>query len=182
MPKTTAESVLLEILRQSDGEWTGKTRLFKAFYFAHLYYGSQRPGLLTDWPFARMPQGPGIDKSDELFARLTEGGLLTSEMVHGEGPYPEYRYRLTENGFKSPPVPEDAARAIEKSVLFCKDKSAGQLSQLTHDHSRSWIEGKDGDILNIDIDLIPEEEYVKRQAELRRLETSLADIFQGAPV
>ena len=182
MPKSTAESVLLEILRQADGEWTGKTRLFKAFYFAHLFYGLQRPGLLTDWPIVRMPQGPGIDNSDELFTRLIEGGLLTSEMVHGEGPYSEYRYRLTDQGLRALPVPDDAARAIEKSVLFCKDKSSGQLSQLTHDHSRSWIEGKDGDILDIDIDLISEEEYAKRQAELTRMEATLAGIFQEMPV
>ena len=42
------------------------------------------------------------------------------------------------------------------AVLFCKDKTASQLSQSTHEHSRSWIEGKDSDILNID--LMPEEE------------------------
>ncbi len=180
MPKTTAEVVLLEILRQADGEWIGKTKLFKAFYFAHLYYGFERPGQLTDWPIARMPRGPGIADSAELFGRLFDGGLLTTEMVRGEGPYPEYRYRLTAKGISGPPVPEEVSHAIQMAVLFCKDKTASELSQITHEHSRSWIEGKDGDILNIDIDLIPEEEYAERQAELKRLSSSLADVFQGA--
>ena len=64
------------------------------------------------------------------------------------------------------------------AVLFCKDKTASQLSQSTHEHSRSWIEGKDGDTLNID--LILEEEYAKLRVELDRLSSSLADVFRGA--
>src|SRR4051794_835855 len=75
--KTTAHAVVLEILRQADGEWTGKTKLFKAFYFAHLYYAAERPGALTHWPIARMPQGPGIDNSEGLFSELVRDGLLT---------------------------------------------------------------------------------------------------------
>src|SRR5262249_30621489 len=78
-------------------EWTGKAKLFKAFYFAHLYYANENPGLLTSWPIARLPQGPGIHQSQELFGRLVSEGCLTIEQVH-EGPYPDYRYRLTEKG------------------------------------------------------------------------------------
>src|SRR5262249_11867399 len=82
MARTRAQDVILEILRSADGEWTGKARLFKAFYFAHLYYASERPGRLTDWPIVRMPQGPGIDRSEELFEELKEQGQLISELVH----------------------------------------------------------------------------------------------------
>src|SRR3954447_14758310 len=97
MPRTSARDVILEILRHTDGEWTGKTKLFKAFYFAHLYYANEHPGLLTDWPIARLAQGPGIHNSEQLFADLRQAGCLTVELIH-EGPYPEYRYRLTEQG------------------------------------------------------------------------------------
>src|SRR5437588_9025156 len=107
MPRTRAQDVILEILRHADGEWTGKAKLDKAFYFAHLYFANERPGLLTDWPIARMPQGPSIEKSHELFGELVREGYLTIEQVH-EGPYPESRYRLTDKGRDAPKPPEDA--------------------------------------------------------------------------
>ena len=51
-----------ELIRQSAGDRIeGKTRLFKAFYFAHLFYARSAVDYLTDWPIVRMPQGPGID-------------------------------------------------------------------------------------------------------------------------
>jgi hypothetical protein len=180
MPRATATAVVLEILRQADGEWVGKAKLGKVFYFAHLYYGAERPGLLTDWPIARLPNGPGIHKGEDLFAELLAGALLTQEITHEEGPYPEYRYHLTEKGRQATGLPEDVRHAIGKAVMFCKDKTASELSQITHEHSRSWNAAKDGDVLNIDIDLIPEDEYAKRQQEFRRLDQSLADIFPEA--
>src|SRR4051794_13200347 len=142
MPRTKAEDVILEVLRNADGEWTGKAKLFKTFYFAHLYYANEHPGLLTDWPIARLPQGPGIDRSQELFAELVRDGLLTIEPVH-EGPYPDYRFRLTDKGRAAPPPPDDARAAIKEATLFCSARTAAELSQITHERSRSWIAGKD---------------------------------------
>jgi hypothetical protein len=179
MPVTDAKTVILEILRQAEGEWTGRIKFHKAFYFAHLYYALDRPGRLTDWPIARMPQGPGIHDSGRLFAELVRDGLVEEERIH-EGPYPEYRYRVTPKGRQLPAPREDAVRAIEKAVLFCKDKSATELTQITHDRSRCWNAGKDGDILDIDIDLIPEDEYAKREEELRHVDGVLANLFPEA--
>jgi hypothetical protein len=127
MPRTTAEDVLLEVLRNADGEWTGKTKLFKAFYFAHLYYAKDRPGLLTDWPIARMPHGPGIDNYQALFGALEAKGHLAIELVH-QGPLPEYRYRLSDKGKEVAPPPDDARAAIKEAVLFCLPCSAGQVT------------------------------------------------------
>src|SRR5207302_1127974 len=114
MPETSAKGVVLELLRTGDGEWTGKTRLFKGFYFAHLYFANNNPGLLTDWPIARLPEGPGIDNAVKLFDELTNEGLLTVELIH-EGPYPEYRYRLTERGKKAPAPSAAAQDAIRQA-------------------------------------------------------------------
>jgi hypothetical protein len=172
MPRTDAKRVILELIRKADGEVTGKTRLFKAFYFAHLIYFEKSPGLLTNWPIARMPQGPGIHKSEELFEQLVKDGYLVIELVH-QNVYPEYRYRLTEKSAEVPPLPADADLAIQCAADFVKDKTAVQLSQLTHEYSRSWIEGKSGDILDIYIDVIPDDEYERRKTELRQLETNL---------
>jgi len=172
MPRTRAQDVLLEILRNADGEWTGKTKLFKTFYFAHLYYANEKPGLLTSWSIIRMPQGPGIDKSDELFDSLVRDGALTIERIH-DGPYPEHRYRLTVKGRDAERPPEDARAAIKEATLFCLPRTAEELSLITHERSRSWIEGKDGDILNIYIDTIPDEEYQRRQTVIEQLSAVL---------
>jgi len=178
MPIASAKDIILQILRAGDGEWTGKKRLFKAFYFAHLYYANCNPGLLTDWPIARMPEGPGIDKADTLIGGLTRDNCLTVELIH-EGPYPEYRYRLTENGKAAPPPTAAAQEAVKQAAEFCVGKRGGDLSRLTHDHSRSWKMGKDGDILNIYIDAIPDEEYEQRAQEIERLEQLAASILEG---
>jgi hypothetical protein len=178
MPRTRAQDVILEILRNAGGEWTGKTKLFKAFYFAHLYYANERPGLLTDWPIARLPQGPGINDSHRLFSELVREGCLVVERIH-EGPYPEYRYLLTEKGQNLERPPEDARVAIKDAADFCLPKTAAELSQLTHERSRSWIEGKDGDVLNIYIDTIPDDEYERRKGDIDLLDEQLSQALGG---
>ena len=180
MPRTTAQDVILEILRAGDGEWTGKTKLFKAFYFAHLYYAEAQPGLLTHWPIARMPQGPGIHMSRELFAGLVQDGLMLVEPVH-EGPYPEYRYRLTDKGRDAARPPEDVRAAVREAVSFCLPRTAVELSQITHERSRSWIESRDGELLDIYIDIIPDDEYEKRRAEMEQTDKQLQTALGGPP-
>ena len=59
--RSKAKQVILEIIRQSKGRLTGKTRLYMAFYVAHLLYAEQEAGYLTVWPIVKMPFGPGID-------------------------------------------------------------------------------------------------------------------------
>ncbi len=181
MPRTTAKNVILDILRVGDGEWSGKVKLHKAFYFAHLYYANERPGFLTDCPIAKLQHGPGIQNDEPLIREMEAEGLLEVELVH-EGPYPEYRYRLTEKGRQEASrIPDDAHLAIEKAALFCKSQTASELSFLTHERSRSWNAGKMGDILNIYIDTIPDDEYEPRQRQMSQLGKTLADIFGETP-
>ncbi len=181
MPRTTAKEVILDILRVGDGEWSGKVKLHKAFYFAHLYYANEHPGFLTDWPIAKLQHGPGIHDDEPLIRSMVDEGLLKVELVH-EGPYPEYRYRLTEKGRQATAaIPEDAHLAIEKAALFAKDRTATELSLLTHNRSRSWNQGQMGEFLNIYIDTIPDDEYQRRQQQMGALSKNLADIFGGAP-
>ena len=174
MPRTTAQQVILELIRDANGEWVGKKKLFKAFYFAHLYYAEEQSGLLTDWPIARMPEGPGIDNSSKLFGELVQLGCLAIDVVQ-EGPFPEYRYRLTEKAAAEPSLPEDARKSIREAVDFAAPRSAEELTQITHERSRAWREGKDGDILDIYIDIIPEDEYEQAQAKLANLDRVLQE-------
>ena len=58
-----AKQVIAEIVRQSTAErMRGKTKLFKAFYFAHLYYAKANVDYFTDCPIVRMPNCAGTDK------------------------------------------------------------------------------------------------------------------------
>ena len=60
-------------------------------------------------------------------------------------------------------IDEKLWAAIKEATLFCANRTAAELTQITHDKSRSWREGKDGDVLNIYIDTIPDDEYEKRR-------------------
>src|SRR5262249_34058970 len=124
MPRTNAKQVLLSLVRCAgkDG-WLGKTKLFKAFYFAHLFYAKEQPGILTDWPMARIPQGPGIHDARKLFRELMQDGLMTMEKVD-EGPFTEFRFCLTDKGSANLALPEDASTAICRAAEFCRHQTA----------------------------------------------------------
>lgn len=179
MPKLNAQQVVLQLIRAADGEWCGKKRLFKAFYFAHLYYAAEHPGILTDWPIARLPEGPGINDSSFVFDPLVAQGLLVIERVH-VGPYPEYRYRLTEKALALPEPPDDAKRAIEQAAQFSLHRQASELSAITHEHSRSWKKGQNGDTLDIYIDLIPDDEYETEQQKTADLNGMMIEALEDA--
>ena len=90
-----AKQVLVELIRAAGGEWTGKTRLYKAYYLAHLYYAETEPDYLTNWPVVKMPYGPGIECGDELLNQLVLAGVLVRKHT-AVGPYTATAYRLTE--------------------------------------------------------------------------------------
>jgi hypothetical protein len=162
------KNVILEIVRGAGGEWVGKTKLFKAFYFAHLFYAEAAPGFLTNWPIVRMPHGPGIDSAEELIREMVLAGVLTADHVP-LGPFNAARYRVTGKELPGEPLPEPARKAIGQAVEFVKNKTAQELSDLTHEFSRSWNSAHDGQVLNIYIDTIPEDEYEAREQRLKAL-------------
>ncbi len=163
-----ARRVILEIVRQSPGdEIVGKAKVFKTFYFAHLFYASRSGGYLTDWPIVKMPNGPGIDGFDELIAGLVKAGAMTTEpaMV---GPYRSTCYRATGQPFTSGSLPPQGQDAIRDAVELTADKTGAELTNITHEHSRSWNQAKLGEDLSIYIDLLPEDDG--HSAEQMRLE------------
>jgi len=141
--RTKAKRVIAEIIRQAGGKFTGKTRLYKAFYVAHLLFAEHDQGYLTVWPIVRMPHGPGIDCGDELLAELELSGVLERKQVP-EGPWQTTRYELSRDGRSEEKLSAGAKRAIKEAVEFVCSKSATELSELTHEFSRSWMEARDG--------------------------------------
>jgi hypothetical protein len=61
-------------------------------------------------------------------------------------------------------------RAVEKAVKWVEGKTAPELSRETHDYSRSWQMGSDGDELNIYVDLMDDEEYASMRRRIQRSE------------
>jgi hypothetical protein len=146
--------------------------LYKAFYIAHLLFAERQPGYLTNWPIVRMPHGPGIDGGDELIAELELSGKLKSENVP-EGPWMTTRYHIVDENVGRDKLNTAEIRAIKQAVEFVRKKSAAELSESTHEHSRSWIEARDGQPLAIYLDIIPDDEFQQRDRELETLHREL---------
>ena len=175
--KKRAQAVVLELVTRSrNNEFVGKTRLYKAFYFAHLYFAQAEDGYLTEWPIVRMPNGPGIGDFGDLIGDLVESGNLTVEETTCDGPFPESRYRSDAEPDSSV-LPKGAIDAIDKTLKFIDDKSAGLLSSETHEYSRSWKEGKNGDALNIYIDLMDDGHYENRLQRAQLNEKAFRSVF-----
>lgn len=172
--KEQAKEVICLILAAAGGELKKKVALYKAFYYAHLYYWQESEGTLTDYPIVRMPQGPGIDDADRLLAELEAAGRIRIAKEQ-YGPYHEYSYALAQSYTIDPNDPR--YRAVEKAVEFVKDKSAAELSQITHDYSRSWQQTADGEELNIYLDLLEEEEYAAMRQRLKQAEGMVNRVF-----
>ena len=178
MPALTAKQAIHEIVRKSEGEFVGKSRLHKALYFAHLFYFELAPGYLTDASFAHLPQGPGIHEGDRLLQELQNEGWLELETIH-EGPYPDTRYRLTAKAWRPERnLPPKANEAIQQAVDFVRDKSASELSEITHEYSKAWNQQPEpGGLLDIHLDVIPDEEYQRRRTELEKMEPVFNDVL-----
>ena len=178
MPALTARQVILEIIRKSEGEFVGKSRLHKTLYFAHLSYFELAPGYLTDASFARLPQGPAIHDGDRILLDLQNEGWLELETIH-EGPYPDNRYRLTAKAWAPEcDLPDKAKEAIQRAVDFVRDKSASELSEITHEYSKAWNQQPEpGGLLDIHLDVIPDEEYQRRRTELEKMEPVFNDVL-----
>ena len=154
--KEAAKAVICELLAANGGILRGKIRLNKAFYFAHLYYWRDADGILTDHPIVRLPQGPCIDDASELLSELAAEGRI-SVQVGRAGPYQEYAYQL-EGTWSQVDRSTPRGKAIHDAIALVQEKTAAELSELTHEHSRSWQMTPTGHEMDIYVDLIDDEE------------------------
>lgn len=154
--REVAKAIILEIVRQSGGEFQNKTNLYKAFWRAHLSYARRNLGYLSNWPIVRMPQGPGIDACDHLLADM----LANDWLKIGERQVGNCTAMVLALGDSAPAstLNERQVAAVRDGVAAVKHKSARFVSDESHKDSRVWNEGKDGQALDIYLDLIPDEE------------------------
>lgn len=172
--KSAAKQVICELVAASKGVLRGKLRLNKAFYFAHLYYWRDSEGVLTDYPIVRLPLGPCIDDSSDLIGELIAEGRLTVS-VEPLGPYKENVYRLAVDCELDLSTPR--GRAIFQAAEFTNGLSGAALSELTHEHSRSWQNTPNGNEMDIYADLLEDDEWQairRRVSAIRERETAFA--------
>jgi hypothetical protein len=171
MGQDKAERIILEIVRQAGGTLVGKTKLFKAFYWAHRFYfdDERAHGTLSKWPIVRMPKGPGIDRCDDLLAALRAKEFLRIEMCP-RGKHEAFRFVLSPAD--GVPRLEDPieVEAVKRAVGMVAGKSARGVSEASHDKSASWRRAKDGDELDIYADGLGEDEVERIKATVKEAE------------
>jgi|ERR1043165_2102818 hypothetical protein len=178
MPAADPRHVIVEILRNAKNG-INKTKLFQAFYLSHLVYTHNTPGLLTPWKMVHTPKGPGIDASYQLLESLEADGYLTRK-VTSDGLFKECEFCWTGKELLANALPQAAIDAIQRATAYVLPLTASQISQLTHEHSRSWIEATNGETLDIYTDLIDDEEYDRRNEQLDRLEADIEAALKDA--
>jgi hypothetical protein len=170
-----AKKVIVELLRQAGGQFQSKTNLFKAFWKAHLSYAANNPGYLSTWPVVRMPNGPGIGDFDHLVSEMLADGWLTLGETQ-VGPNWAVTFTLGPN---CPPasLPVEAIAAIREGVKAVDGKSA-TASDESHRQSRVWRESADGEEMDIYLDLMPDSQRDRREANLAALSDALGSTYE----
>ena len=105
---------------------------------------------------------------DDLIHDLHEFGALEVEAIR-TGPYPSTAYQYTGADPPDPDLTNAALVAVREAVEFIGPLTGAQLSDITHEHSRTWRDAQDGDELSIYLDLLNDEEYA---TAVRRAKTT----------
>ena len=105
-----------------------------------------------------MPNGPGIDCGDRLLAEMIQDSLLARE-TQQVGPYTEDVFTIPSESERPISLDKDELEAIKSAVKWVKDKTASKLTEITHEHSKGWNMGEDGDIIDPYIDGLSDEEF-----------------------
>ncbi len=172
--KERAKQIIVEVIRQAGGTFDNKTNLFKAFYYAHLLFAESQPGYLSSWPIVRMPRGPGIHRFDILLGELMAEGKVETKQI-SKGSYSGFRFQVSGKAETHDLLTAAAIESIADAVKRVEGRSAEQVSHDSHETSRAWRNSKDGDELNIYVDLIPDEEYQARKARMQQSAEAFAD-------
>lgn len=165
-----AERILLGIIQENGGFYEGRTRLYKAFYDAHLFYWRETGTALTTHPVVHMPNGPGIDKGSEILAKLEREGRIVRRQ-RNVGPYKEDVYQLCAGEPVALSIKEKAA--IESAIEWVGNKTASQISRESHERSRTWRDaderGGGGKELHIFLDTLSEEAFERKKMAVEQV-------------
>lgn len=175
--RAEALDLICEIIATAGSKLNGKTRLHKAFYVSHLLYWRETQKPLTAYPIVHMPHGPGIDEGDDLIDELEFTERLRVERDNS-GVYPDTTYVLTK-AVEIHPADSPRQRAITRAVKWALARYATDLSNETHENSRSWQITRDGQELDIYLDLMTDEEYNRLKEISTKTDETVERVFGG---
>ena len=173
-----AKAIVVELIRESGGVFRNRTNLFKAFWKAHVEYAKNHLAPLTEWPIVRMTHGPGIDRFHLLLGELIAEGMVEEEQVEF-GDKTGFRFVLT--GTPTETFSTEERAAIRAGVSFVSRKSAQRVRDESHLESRTWRSAKDGERMDIFLDVIPESGYDERNARIRSIIDKVKATVPDAP-
>jgi len=167
-----AKQIILAIIQESGGTLYGTTRLYKAFYHAHLFFWKEHKGALSFYPVVHMPKGPGVDQGAELIRELRlEGKVGVTQRPAGD--YMEDVYKITNGG--TPDLTEAELDSIRKALGVVEDKFARHIS--AESHGPSFETTVDGQEQNIYLDTLSDLEFEEMKARQARIRDLVSQVF-----
>lgn len=182
----TAKRIVCALIAEAGGRFEGKTRLNKAFWWAHVHYYKHHRGLLSQYPIARLPEGPAIDDADDLLVSLEREGRieLAQEPVPNQ-PEPQAVYILKQ---QPTTLGDDALDSIHAASEWIRGRYGTAASEESHRLSRGWQNGRNGDVIDIALDALTPDDYQATKEEIEKIDKcldrarALADkVFQARP-
>lgn len=174
--RETTKRLILKLIQAYGGTLKGKTRLFKAYYYAHLAYWKLCQQMLTTSTIARMDGGPGIDGAAGILNELVDEGLIAIGSEESGMSRPTVVYSLKVE------FPLDDDNLEDKAVKQAWEKThrlpGGALSQKTHRDSRAWERGENGDIIDVYFDAADAEELDQLRAARKRAAERIAEALK----
>ncbi len=164
--------VIAAIVQVNGGRLESKTALFKAFYAAHIVYWRRSEGLLSTWPMARMPEGPGIDDHKALLREMEGDGWLRIEK-RLDGPHWEHIFVSTRKVAVAPEEEE----AIKAGLAWLDGRKGKAASLWSKEVGRIWHHRENGDLLDIYIDALDEDEITETEQRLEETRHLIDEFF-----
>ena len=171
------QAVVLAIVLEAGGEWTGKTTLAKAVWWAHLASLRDRGAVISGHKIVRLPYGPAPNDFDEVLHSLD----LLTETVDEDDAFPTRTYTVADSAKASSFV----ADHLDDGEMVCVREAAAKFQQMTateasewaHRNSSAWRETSDGQAINVGRDLVDDEAFEAGRAARRASEDELGRMF-----
>ncbi len=168
-----AKDLICDIISLCEGgEIKGQSRLYKAFYHAHLVYYDRFPGILSTYPIVHMTHGPGIEDGETLLKELQDEGRIEI----GKAPIGKYSETVIKVTNPCKPPESNRRTAIEAGLDKIKNKTATQLREETHG-AVSWNKVVDGQEQPIYLDLLSTDQLAQMKRELAQATEAAAQVF-----
>ena len=173
-----AKRIVAVILQAAGGTLDTRTRLYKAFYRAHVEHLKEHGCHLSPHPVVCLEHGPGIDHGKDLLRDMeSDGTIQVRPMVRGTKI--AHYYTLKDESAAQATAAERAS--VHKALEWLGRLTATAASQKSHVDSRSWRLAREADLIGeplyLELDALPEEEYARLDEAYHASKGLMAELF-----